>query len=53
MAELKKEAYFFRLNISECIKNAFNEVNMSSISFPDILVLCTGESYNMIIRFYR
>ena len=53
MVQLKKEAYFFRLNVTECINEAFDQSKKIFIPFSDILVLCTGENYSMVFRFFK
>lgn len=50
---MQKEAYFFRLNITECINEAFEQSKNVFIPFENIMTLCTGQDYNIVFRFYK
>lgn len=42
-----------RLNVTECINTNFEKSKRNFISFSEILFMCTGDDYNMILRFYK
>ena len=53
MQQVGKEVYFFRLNITECINDAFEQSKKIFIPFESIMVLCTGDNYNIVFRFFE